>query len=127
MIRYPRGTLVREEPGLAVVRTPDGNVVAREPVPAGALSPGSDVVLASTRIEVGVEVRDELVLLGRWPPQAPDPAGPRGLALAPVVLLPGDRDTELARAGALRAGGMPTIVILPGDAPALGLQLLVAV
>ena len=127
MIRYPRGTLVRAEPGRAVVRTPDGDVPALLPVPVGAVAPGAEVVLATTRVEVGVEVRDEVVLVGRWPAQASDPAGPRGLALTPVVLLPGDRDTDLARAGALRAGGTPTVLILPGDAPALGLQLLVGV
>jgi hypothetical protein len=127
VIRYPRGTLVRAEPGHAVVQTLDADVTALLPVPAGALAAGTEVVLATTRIEVGVEVRDEVVLLGRWQAEAPDPAGPRGLALTPVVLLPGDRDTELARAGALRAGGTPTVLILPGDAPALGLQLLVGV
>ncbi|MGZ4150707.1 MAG: hypothetical protein ACXVQJ_11745 [Actinomycetota bacterium] len=127
MIRYPRGALVGVEPWGAVVRTPDGDVAAIAPVPVGALAPGTEVVLATTRIEVGVEVRDEVVLLGRWPLEAPDPGGPRGLALVPVVVLPDGRDTEVARAGALRAGGVPTILILPGDAPALGLQFLVAV
>jgi hypothetical protein len=127
VIRYPRGTLARAEPAVTVVRTLDGETRTIAPVPVGALAPGTDVVLATTTIDVGVQVRHEVVLLGPWPREAPDPAGPRGLALTPVVVLPGDRDTELARAGALRAGGVPTILILPGDAPSLGLQLLVAV
>ena len=65
--------------------------------------------------------------VGPWPADAPDPAGPLGLASTPVIVLPDPVWSDLAIAGALRAGRQPACVRLPGDAPALGLQLLVAV
>jgi len=79
-----------------------------------------------TVLEVGVETHDVTLELGAWPEDAADPAGPLGLASTPVVVLPDDRWTDLATAGALRAGRQPACLRLPADGPRLGIQLLVA-
>ena len=65
--------------------------------------------------------------IGPWPPDGPDPAGPLGLASTPVIVLPDPVWSDLATAGALRAGRQSACARLPGDAPALGLRMLVAV
>lgn len=86
-------------------RTPDGDLFATAEVP------------------IGPARRSVRLLLGPWSGSDFDPAGLRG---APVVLVPDPSTTELVRRGALRAGGQPTVLIVPGDAPRLGIQLLVA-
>jgi len=91
-----------------------------------ARTPAGDLC-ARTVLEVGVEQHDVTFDLGAWPQDAPDPAGPLGLASTPVIVLPDDRWTDLATAGALRAGHQPACLRLPADAPRLGIQLLVAI
>ena len=87
---------------------------------------GDDLVV-HTVVDVGIEDHDVTLDLGPWPADAPDPAGPLGLASTPVIVLPTDRWTDLATAGALRAGHRPACLRLPGGAPRLGIQMLVAV
>ena len=78
---------------------------------------------AITEVAVGAVRRQVRVSLGPWSGDDFDPGGLRG---APVVIVPDPAWTELARRGALRAGAQPTVLILPGDAPRIGIQLLVA-
>jgi hypothetical protein len=84
--------------------------------------PSSGEVVAHCLVEVGVETLAFDVEIGRWPD--PDPGA---LHRMPVVLMGTDEWLEVARAGALRAGGQPPVLILPADGPKLGGQLLVAV
>jgi hypothetical protein len=86
-----------------------------------------DGLLVRAVVDVGVEDHDVTLDLGPWPADAADPAGPLGLASTPVIVLPTDRWTDLATSGALRAGRRPACLRLPGDAPRLGIQMLVAV
>jgi hypothetical protein len=94
--------------------------------PPGAAAVGEEPLAVSTSLHVGTAILEARVLLGPWPTAEVDPAGPGGLLGMPVVVLAAGADPELARAGALRAGGWPTVLILPGDGPRLGIQLLVA-
>jgi hypothetical protein len=80
-------------------------------------------VVARTQVAVGAVKRELTALLGPWPEDDLDPGGLRG---SPVVVLRDATWTELARHGALRAGGQPTVLLLPAEAPRLGIQLLVA-
>lgn len=80
-------------------------------------------IVASAEVAVGAERRLISVVLGDWTGDDLDPGGLRGM---PVVALPDPSWTELARRGALRAGGQPPVLLLPADAPRLGIQLLVA-
>jgi hypothetical protein len=98
----------------------EGRVIGYERTSEGGL-------LAHTVVEVGVEDLPVTVDLGAWPTDAQDPAGPLGLASTPVIVLKDARWTDLATAGALRSGDRPACLRLPGTAPHLGLQLLVAV
>ena len=126
MIAFRRGVLV--ETGADVVVETDGvRLVAEVPVPFGAMPVGQSLVVAQTTIEVGIEARELTLAIGPWPVDAPDPAGPLGLAATPVIVLPDPVWSDLAIAGALRAGRHPATLRLPGDALALGLRLLVAV
>lgn len=79
---------------------------------------------AIATVRVGIETVQVRVDLGPWFETEPEPGG---LALTPVVALPDERWTELARLGALRAGGQPAVLLIPGDVPALGGQLLIGV
>lgn len=85
------------------------------------VSGGLDAVC---EIAVGVEDRIVRVPLGPWFETDPDPIG---LSLTPVVALPEPAWVELARAGALRAGTQPPILLLPALAPSIGGQFLVAI
>lgn len=78
---------------------------------------------AVTEVAVGPVRREVRAPLGPWSGDDFDPGGLRG---SPVVIVPDPSWTELARRGALRAGAQPTVLILPGDAPRMGIQLLVA-
>lgn len=78
---------------------------------------------ASADVSVGVETRRIHTPLGPWFSEAPDPIG---LAMLPVVGFPAGAGIEVARAGALVAGRMPPVLLLPADAPTIGGQLLVA-
>ena len=84
----------------------------------------SQNLVAVCPVTVGLDTLTFEVPVGRWPGEAPDPGG---LRMAPVVLLGDDDLLEVARAGALKAGGQPPVLILPADAPALGGQLLLAI
>jgi hypothetical protein len=95
-------------------------VIAYERTPTGTL-------LIRTTVAVGVEDLDVALDVGTWAAEREDPAGPLGLASTPVIVLPDARWTDLATAGALRAGRRPACLRLPADAPGLGIQLLVAV
>jgi hypothetical protein len=87
----------------------------------------SDGVLeVVTTIEVGVTRHPVRIAIGPWSGAA-DPSGPLGLAAAPVIVLPDARWTELALAGALRAGRRPAWARVPAGAQNLGTDLLVAV
>jgi hypothetical protein len=80
---------------------------------------------AHGEVAVGVDRRTLRVPVGTWPDtEDPDPGG---LHRVPVVVLPAPSYADVARAGALTAGGMPALLLLPADAPELGRQLLVAV
>ena len=127
MIAFRRGALV-DRIGVDVVVEIDGErAVAEVPVSLGATSVGDSLLVAQTTVEVGIERRELTMAIGPWPPDAPDPAGPLGLASTPVIVLPDPVWSDLAIAGVLRAGRHPACVGLPGEAPALGLRVLVAV
>jgi hypothetical protein len=127
MIRYPRGTLRSIDHAIVTVAIDGVEQTVTAPVPVGATEPGDAVILATNELHVGIETLDVTMLLGRWPRDAEDPAGPRGLALTPVVAIPDPGLIDLARAGAIRAGGLPTVLVLPEQAPSLGLQYLIAI
>lgn len=80
-------------------------------------------LVAVTEVAVGRDRRLVRVTLGDWDGDPFDPGGLRG---APVIVLPSGAWTELARRGALRAGAQPTVLLLPGGAPRMGIQLLLA-
>jgi hypothetical protein len=84
---------------------------------------GQGEIVASADVAVGTDRRLVRVVLGAWTGDALDPGGLRGM---PVVALPDPAWTELARSGVLRAGGHPPVLLLPADAPRLGIQLLLA-
>jgi hypothetical protein len=127
MIAFRRGVLVDTTSADVVVEIDGERLVAEVPVSFGATPVGLSLLVGQTTVEVGVERRDLTMAIGPWPPDALDPAGPMGLASTPVIVLPDPVWSDLATAGALRAGRQPACVRLPGDAPALGLQMLVAV
>lgn len=127
MIAFGRGVLV-DSIGVDVVVEIDGErLVAEMPVSLGARSVGDSLLVVQTTVEVGIEGRELTMAIGPWPPDAPDPAGPLGLASTPVIVLPDPGWSDLATAGVLRAGRHPACVRLPADTPALGLRVLVAV
>ena len=127
MIAFRRGVLV-DTMGLDVVAEIDGvPLVAEVPVPLGAMAVGASLMVVQTTVEVGIERRKLTMAIGPWPPDGPHPAGPLGLASTPVIILPDPVWSDLATAGALRAGRHPACARLPGTAPALGLQMLLAV
>ena len=127
MIAFRRGPWLDTMGADVVVEIDGEQLVAEVPVPFGAISVGDSLVVVQTTVEVGIEVRELTLAIGPWPPDAPEPAGPLGLAATPVIVLPDPVWSDLAVSGALRAGRGPACVRLPGDGPALGLQLLVAV
>jgi hypothetical protein len=87
----------------------------------------SDGVLeVLTTVDVGVTQHVVRMAVGPWSDGA-DPAGPLGMASTPVIVLPDTRWTQLAAAGARRAGRRPPWARVPADAPNLGLDLLLAV
>jgi hypothetical protein len=102
-------------------------LLAEVPVPLGPVHAGDALLVVQTTVDVGIERYELTMAIGAWPQDAPDPAGPLGLASTPVIVLPDPVWSDLATAGALRAGRQPACLRLPGDAPALGLQMLVAV
>ena len=127
MIAFRRGVLL-DTIGMDVVAEIDGvRIVAEAPVLLGTTSVGASLMVVQTTVEVGIERRELTMAIGPWPPDEPDPAGPLGLASTPVIVLPDPVWSDLATAGVLRAGRQPACARLPGDAPALGLQMLVAV
>jgi len=77
---------------------------------------------ASAEVVVGIDHRTLDVDLGPLDGE-PDPSG---LWSAPVVTVP-PAAAMLVRAGAMRAGGAPAVLVLPSDAPQLPGQLLTAV
>ena len=127
MIAFRRGVIL-DEAGLdLVVDLGEETLVAEVPLPLGPALPGDVLLIAQTQVDVGIERRELTMAIGTWPSDAPDPASPLGLAATPVIVLPDPLWADLATAGALRAGRGPACLRLPGDAPALGLQMLVAV
>jgi hypothetical protein len=126
VITYVRGIVASTGPTDAFVEIDAGSelVVAEVAMDPGRVEVGSAVVAARSRIDVGVVQHDLTLLLGLWPKEAPDPSGPDGLSLTPVIVLPDPVWTDLARAGAERAGKRPSCLQVPFDAPAFGLQLL---
>jgi len=77
--------------------------------------------VVNAEVAIGIERRIFRFDLGALPVE-PDPGG---LHSTPVVVVEADL-VSLARAGALRAGGVPAVLILPGDAPRIATQFLVA-
>ena len=126
MIAFQRGLILDAAEAL-VVDVGGQTLVAEMPVPLGPVAVGTSILLVHTTVDVGVQRIDLTMAIGAWPADAPDPSGPLGLASTPVLVLPDPVWSDLATAGALRAGRQPACLRLPGDAPALGLQLLVAV
>ena len=127
MIAFRHGVLVDTLGTDVVVEIDGARLVAEVPVALGAMSVGGSLVVVQATVEVGIEGRELTLAIGPWPPDAPDPAGPLGLAATPVIVLPDPVWSDLATAGALRAGRQPATLRLPRDAPALGLQMLAAV
>jgi hypothetical protein len=127
MIAYIRGRL--DEPGHTdevVIRTGAGAVTARTYGPAGRLTPGDEVVAATATVPVGIVEHARTALLGPWPAIGDDPAGPLGLASAPVIVLPDPSLEAVATSGADRAGRGPAIARLRAPTDRLGLALLAA-
>ncbi len=127
MIAFRSGVVVDTMGSDVVVEIDGERLVAEVPVPLGATSVGDSFMVVQTTVEVGIDRRELTMAIGSWPPDAPDPAGPLGLASTPVIVLPDPVWSDLAAAGALRAGRQPACLRLSGDAPALGLRALVAV
>jgi hypothetical protein len=127
MIVFRRGVVVGAAGADLEIDLGGETLVAEMPVPLGSVPAGGAVLVARTKIDVGTARHELTMAIGAWPMDAPDPAGPLGLASTPVIVLPDPVWSDLAIAGALRAGRQPACLRLPGDAPALGLQMLVAV
>ncbi len=127
MITYIRGQLdgSADEPEVPILAE-DAGIVARTFAPPGGLAPGDDVIAASATIAVGIVDRDEIALLGPWPSDGGDPAGPLGLASTPVILLPDPSTIDVALAGVTRAGRGPAVAQLEATTHGLGLALLAA-
>ena len=122
-----RAIAAGDTPSLAV-ETDDGHGrIAEVPLPLGDVSVNDVVLLADTRVDVDIRHIEMTMALGVWPVDADDPAGPLGLAATPVIVVPDARWIDLATAGAVRAGRAAVCRRLPGDGPALGLQMLIAV
>src|SRR5580765_7164924 len=127
MITFRRGVLL-DTMGPEVVAEVDGErLVAEVPVSLGATPVGASLIVAQTTVDVGIERWELTMAIGPGPSAGPDPSGPLGLASTPVIVLPDPVWSDLATAGALRAGRQSACARLPGDAPALGLRVLVAV
>ena len=128
MITYIRGRLdgSADDPEVPIL-TEDGGIVARTFGSPGDLARDDDVIAASATIAVGIVDRDEIALLGPWPSDRGDPAGPLGLASTPVILLPDPSTIDVALAGVARAGRAPAVAQLDATRPGLGLALLDAV
>ncbi|MEP6758053.1 MAG: hypothetical protein ABJB55_02545 [Actinomycetota bacterium] len=110
------------------VETADGRrCFAEVPLPIGDVSDTDVVCFVATSLDVGLRHVDLTVALGAWPCDAPNPAGPLGLASAPVIVLPDATWTDLATSGALRAGRHAACLRLPHDRSSLGLRMLDAV
>jgi|1186.fasta_scaffold00427_3 hypothetical protein len=125
MIVFVRGRLeASSDAERAIVDAAEESIVARIYASAGRPDRGDDVVAARTTLHIGVADHERTALLGSWPADGPDPAGPLGLASAPVVLLPDASLASLALAGITRAGRSPHVATADVDAPALGLALL---
>jgi len=126
MIAFRRGVFI-DRLGTDVAVEIDGvRLLAEAPLPLGATSVGASLVVLQTTVEIGIERRDLTMALGPWPPGALDAAGPLGLDSTPVIVLPDPVWSDLATAGAFRAGKQPACRRLPGDGPGLGLQMLLA-
>lgn len=130
MIRYLRGVVSTVDgTDRCTVRVGDRESQLPSPRSPRAIAPGDEVLVVTNEIHVGLQTREAEILLGPWPSDVPDPAGPLGLAATPVVVLGGDAaaDLELVRAGVLRAGAAPAVLHLRAGVPALGLVLLVGI
>src|SRR5262245_9011716 len=120
MIAYVRGLLDGSVDADEVAgRTTAGAIVARIDAPPGHVGLGEEVVVATATLPIGVVDHERAAFLGPWPPDAPDPGGPLGLASTPVVLLPDASYTPDALAGVHRAGRGPAVARLEGSTPAL--------
>ena len=124
MIVYLRGRVdARPEGDDVWVRASQDRFLARALTPIEHVEAGDEVVVAVTSVQIGVTAHGFAVVLGPWPRES-DPPDPAGLASTPVVLLSDRRSAPVAIAGIGRAGRDPTVVLLDGSAPALGLALL---
>ena len=129
MIRYLRGVVATVEGAeRCAVRIGHRELEVSSPRSPRPMVPGDEVVVAVNEVEVGLQTLEERILLGLWPADVPDPAGPLGLANTPVVVLAGDETPglELARAGALRAGA-DVVLHVRASVPAFALVLLVGI
>jgi hypothetical protein len=99
--------------------------MASVPVDPGPLEAQEAVLVARTRISVGITTREHVVLLGRWEEsRVPGPGGLEGL---PVVVLPDRSATDLVLAGLRRAGRRPAVVVERAGGAAIGPRILDAV
>jgi hypothetical protein len=124
MIAYQRGRLrARPIAGDSVeVATDEGPLLARVVSGTADLDVDRPVLVARTKVDVGVSTREIVVLLGSWS-GANDPAGPLGLASTPVVVTVDDSLAPLVEAGARRSGRVPAVAHVTGAEISLGLRL----
>jgi hypothetical protein len=104
MIIYQRARL-HDRPGadrVVEVTTDEGTMAATVAFDPADVEMPVAIVLARTEIEVGVSSRRIAAMLGPWSNDE-DPAGPLGLASAPVVVLPDPSLAMLVDAGVRRA------------------------
>jgi hypothetical protein len=92
------------------------------PVDPGPLDAQAAVLVARTRISVGITTVDQIVLLGRW--EADRLLDPRGLNGSPVVVLPDRSTVAVTLAGLRRAGRRPAVGVEQADEPAIGPRML---
>src|SRR6476659_7067903 len=123
MIAYQRGRL-RARPivgGCVEVATDEGPLLARVSDTAD-FDVDRPVLVARTKVDVGVSTHEIAVLLGSWS-GANDPAGPLGLASTPVVVTVDASLAPLVEAGARRSGRVTAVAHVTGAETSLGLRL----
>jgi len=125
MIAYRRGRLrARPIAGDSVeVATDEGPLLATVVSDTPDLDVDRPVLVARTKVDVGVSTREIAVLLGSWSGDD-DPAGPLGLASTPVVVTVDASLAPLVEAGVRRSGHAPAVAHMAGAESSLGFRLL---
>jgi hypothetical protein len=127
MIAFVRGELCEPaHTGRPVsVRIGDDEIRATVPTDPGPVAAHDTVLVARSRVDVGITTREHVVLLGRW--DAGRVPGPGGLEGSPAVVLPDRSTVDLVLAGLHRAGRDPAVVVEEAGEPAIGQRMLDAV